>query len=299
MHKPIPHQWRARLSLLCSMIIFGSIGLFRRWIPIPSGLLAMLRGLIGAVCLLLIMLILKKPIDRAAIRKNLLLLILSGGMIGFNWILLFESYRFTTVATATLCYYMAPVFVLLAAPLILKERISPKSLLCALLALVGMCLVTGIVAGSLPTKQDTIGILLGLSAACLYAGVILLSKKLTGIDAYNKTFVQLATAGIVLLPYTLLTESFTISQWTPTALLLVLTVGILHTGFAYTLYFGSMHPLPARTIALFSYIDPIVALLLSALFLKEPMGIAEICGATLILGSTLLSEISFSKQKND
>lgn len=286
----------ARLALMGSMIVFGSIGLFRRWIPLPSGMLSMLRGLIGAGFLLLIMLIFKKPIDRSAIRKNLITLLLSGAMIGFNWILLFEAYRFTTVATATLCYYMQPVFVLLAAPIFLKEKLTAKSVVCAVLALVGMVLVTGVATGTVPSKNDTVGILLGLAAAALYAGVILVCKKLTEIDAYNKTFIQLGTAGIVLIPYTLLAETCSVNQFSTTVVLLVLVVGLVHTGIAYTLYFGSMRPLPARTIAIFSYIDPIVALLLSALFLKEPMGIFEICGAALILGSTLFSELSFEKK---
>ena len=106
----------AQGKLVLSMLIFGTIGLFRRYIPLPSGLLAMARGLIGTLFLVLAMALRRQRPSGAAIRKNLPLLILSGAMIGFNWILLFEAYNHTTVALATLCYYMAVSYTHLTLP---------------------------------------------------------------------------------------------------------------------------------------------------------------------------------------
>lgn len=282
---------RARASLVLSMVIFGTIGIFRRYIPLSSGLLAMTRGIIGALFLALLVVAKRQPLDREAIRKNLVLLMVSGALIGFNWILLFEAYRYTTVATATLCYYLAPTFVVMASPLVLRERLTPRKLLCVAVSLAGMVLVSGVLDTGLSGAGDLKGILFGLGAAALYASVILLNKRLGPISAYDKTILQLAAAAIVLVPYVLLTETTGFAGVTPFVAVMILVVGVVHTGVSYALYFGSMSALKAQTVAIFSYIDPIVAVVLSALLLKESMTIAGVIGAVMILGAALLGEL--------
>lgn len=281
----------ARGQLIGAMVIFGTIGIFRRFIPLSSAMLAMVRGLVGVLFLLLIMAIIRKRPDGRAIRRNLALLLVSGALIGFNWILLFEAYNYTSVATGTLCYYMAPVFVVFASPFVLRERLTWRRLLLSLVALVGMVLVSDILRVGFSDISELKGVFLGLGAAVLYATVILLNKKLKDISAYDRTVVQLATAFVVLVPYVFLTENVTAISPTPLSIVLLLVVGIIHTGLAYALYFGSMDKLPAQTVALYSYIDPILAVILSALFLKEPMSIGGVIGAILILGATMASEL--------
>ncbi len=281
----------AKLTFVATMLIFGTIGIFVRWIPLSSGVIALTRGIIGMLFLLAMTALRRQGLSRSAIRENALALCLSGACIGANWILLFEAYRYTTVATATLCYYMAPIFVTLLSPLLLRERLTARKGLCVLAALVGMVFVSGVPASGLPSLSEGRGILLGLGAAVFYTCVILLNKRLHDIGAYDKTIVQLGAASIVLLPYLLLTEDFSALTLTVPAAALLLVVGIFHTGVAYAMYFGSMSRLGAQTIALFSYIDPIVAIVLSALLLHEPMGGYEIFGAVLVLGSTLVSEL--------
>lgn len=287
---------KSKISLITSMIIFGTIGIFRRYIPLPSGMLAMLRGFIGAFSLLVIMLIKRKRPDKNAIKINIIPLIASGIMIGFNWILLFEAYHFTSVANATLCYYMAPIFVIFASPIILKERLTIKSIICAAAAVIGMTLVSGIIENGYKFVNHLKGIILALGAAILYACVIIINKTLKKIDSYDKTLVQLTTAGTVLIPYALFIENKVNYELSFFLILLVILVGVVHTGFAYTLYFGSIKALKAKTIAIFSYIDPIVALILSTLILKEPMSISEICGAVLILGATFICELPLNEK---
>jgi drug/metabolite transporter (DMT)-like permease len=282
---------KAKASLIFAMLVFGTIGVFVRYIPLPSSVIALTRGIIGTLFLLLTALRRKEGISVSAIRANLFYLCLSGIFIGINWILLFEAYRYTTVATATLCYYMAPVFVTLSAPFVIKEHLTKKKILCVAGALAGMVLVSGIWKTGISETGEIRGILLGTGAAVFYASVILLNKKLRDISAYDKTMMQLAAASIVLLPYTLLTENMSLMVLTPTAVILLAVVGILHTGISYTLYFGSMKDLEAQTIAILSYIDPIVAILLSALFLKEYIGVTGVAGAVMVLGSALISEL--------
>ena len=289
---------KSRLSVIAAMVIFGTIGIFRKYIDLPSSGLAVARGLIGTAFLLLVVLITGKKLDKAAIKSNLWLLLLSGAFIGINWMLLFESYRFTTVATATLCYYLAPVFVVLLSPLVLKEKLSPIKGICAAVAVLGMVFVSGVFEGGLDVSRLP-GILFGVGAAAFYAGVVLLNKKMKPIAAMDCTVVQLAVAALVLLPYTLLVEDYTAVALSPLGIGLLAAVGVVHTGIAYALYFGSVHKLPAQTVAIFSYIDPVVAILLSALFLQEPMTVWGWVGAILILGSTLVSELSATKKHLD
>ena len=94
----------ARIQLILAMAIFGTIGIFRKYLPLPSGALAMLRGFIGMGFLLILVKIKRQPLSKPAIKKNLWPLVISGSLIGINWIMLFEAYQYTTVAAATLCY---------------------------------------------------------------------------------------------------------------------------------------------------------------------------------------------------
>ncbi len=284
----------ARVQLISSMLIFGTIGIFVRNIPLSSGMVALVRGVVGTLFLLLFTAITGKKISKKDIKNNLAVLIISGVLIGFNWVLLFEAYKYTTVAVATLCYYMAPVFVILLSPVFLKEKLSIKKIICSLVAIIGMVFVSGITDKSGFSFK---GIALGLGAAALYASVIMLNQKLKDIKPYDKTIMQLGSASAAIFPYVLLSGSIgELAMLDGKGIALLTIVGIVHTGFAYAMYFGSMKALNAQTVAIFSYIDPIFAVILSAVLLKEPLTVYTAIGALLILGSTLISEIKLNKQ---
>ncbi len=277
------------LQLALSMFIFGTIGIFVRHIPFPSSVIALARGGIGMLFLLAVVILSKRRLSKSDIKRNLMPLCLSGFFLGFNWILLFEAYRYTTVATATLCYYLAPVIVILVSPILLKEKLTAKKLICVLIALLGMVFISGVLETGIPTMAESKGILFGIAAATFYASVVLCNKRIHDIGSYDMTIMQLGVATVVLLPYTVLTESIGDLTFTTSAVLMLLFVAIVHTGVAYALYFSSMQGLSSHTIAIFSYVDPIVAIILSALLLHEPMGLYGVIGAVLILGSTFVS----------
>lgn len=287
-----------KLRLIFAMTVFGTIGIFVRHIPLPSSIIALVRGALGALFLLVVALIQKTPPDKKAIVRNLRWLLPSGVMMGFNWIMLFEAYRYTTVAIATLCYYFSPVIILLLSPLVLKERLTRLKVGCIIAALIGMAMVSGVLqVPAADAAFDLTGIGLGLGAAALYAGIVLLNKQLQEISSRDSTMTQLGISAAVMLLYNLLTVDFTSLTCPPLGLALLLVVAIFHTGFCYNLYFGSIAQLPAQTSALFSYIDPVVAILLSALLLREPMDLLCAIGAVLILGATLLGELLEGRQK--
>lgn len=281
---------QAKLKLILSMSIFGTIGLFVKHIELSSSVIALVRGFVGMLFLLLVLCVRKKKMDIEAIKRNLPVLILSGAFIGVNWIMLFEAYRYTTVATATLCYYLAPVFVIIASPFLLNEKLTIHKIACVLGAIVGMFFVSG-VASSGGDGIGTKGVLCGIGAALFYASVIILNKHLKEINAYDMTIIQLFAAAVVLLPYVCITEDMAKIKPDGMTIVLLLVVAIIHTGAAYACYFGSMQGLKAQTVAIYSYIDPVVAILLSAFVLRESMDVYGIIGAVLILGSTLLSEL--------
>ena len=289
-------ETNAKASLILAMTIFGTIGIFRKYIPLSSGIVAWVRGVLGVAYLLTFIKIKKIPMDKQAIKNHLKILLISGGFIGLNWVLLFESYRYTSVAVATLCYYMAPIFVMIASPFLLKEKLSAKKAVCVVVALIGMVFVSGVLDSGISNLSELKGILFGLGAAALYASVVMMNQKLREVPTYDKTIMQLGGAAVVLIPYILLAEDLSAVVLTPLIVVMLLIVGSVHTGISYALYFGSMNELKAQTVALFSYIDPIVAIILSALFLKEPMTVLGIIGAVLVLGATMISELPEKKR---
>lgn len=287
---------KSSVTMALAMAIFGTIGIFRRLVPLSSSLISFVRGIVGTLVLLLFAIATKQPLRKSAIKANLIKLIVSGALIGLNWIFLFEAYNYTTVAVATVCYYMAPVFVMIASPFIFKEKLSVKRICIVLCALLGMMFVSGVVSpDSLGGSTNPLGILFGLFAAVLYAVVVIINKTVSEINAYEKTITQLGSAAIVLLPYVLITEDLGNLPITTLIIVILLVMGIVHTGLAYFLYFGSMDGMSPVSIALYSYIDPVVAIILSALLLKEPIAVIQIVGAVLILGSTLFGELSSDK----
>ncbi len=280
------------LMLVTSMLVFGTIGIFRRYIPLSSAFLAFARGILGGVFLLVFMMVRKKRVKQKLPVRYILWFMLTGALIGINWILLFEAYNYTTVAIATLCYYMQPTIVMLVSPFLFQEKLTGKKMICALIAIIGMVFVSGVIGDSGAGAGSLKGIALGLGAAVFYSIVVIMNNKVHGVDAYQRTTIQLLSAGAVMIPYLIVTNGFHIEGISTRAILLVLIVGIVHTGIAYVLYFGSMDGLRVQSIALLSYIDPVSALLFSAFLLKEPLSVLNLIGAVLIIGSAIVSELS-------
>lgn len=281
----------ARAYLVFSMFVFGTVGLFVHYIPLPSSIIALCRAALGSAFLFAVVRIFHMTLSGEKIRRHLVLLVASGIFIGINWILLFEAFRHTTMAIAIICYYMAPVFVILASPVFLGERLTARKVICVLLSLLGIVFVSGLWENGLTGVTELSGILFGLGAAVFYATVIICNRKTADVGSFDKTIIQLFSAAVVLVPYTLVTENWSQLSCTPFQLFLLLVLSLLVTGLAYALFFGSINYLKAQTAAILSYIDPIVSVLLSAFFLQEPLSTGTIIGAVLILGSTLASEL--------
>lgn len=275
--------------MAAAMLVFGTIGLFVKNIGFPSSFISFARALIGSIFIALFMLVSGHGLDKKAVLKNLKLLIPSGIAMAFNWICLFEAYRFTGVAVGTLCYYMAPVIVVILSPFFLKEKLTVINVSSVLAAVVGAVLISGVVSGSAKSAK---GILLGLAAAALYSTVIMINKFVRNLSPIETTFVQLLTAAVTMIPYILLTEDVTEFVFDRRSVIFTLIVGIFHTGIVYMIYFSSVQKIPAQTTAVFSYIDPVTAIILSAVVLGERLDAVQLIGTFLILAATLFNELA-------
>lgn len=275
--------------MAAAMLVFGTIGLFVKNIGFPSSFISFARALTGSIFIALFMLVSGHGLDKKAVLKNLKLLIPSGIAMAFNWICLFEAYRFTGVAVGTLCYYMAPVIVVILSPVFLKEKLTAINVSSVLAAVVGAVLISGVVSGSAKSAK---GILLGLAAAALYSTVVMINKFVKNLSPIETTFVQLSTAAVTMIPYILLTEDVTTFVFDKRSVIFTLIVGVFHTGIVYMIYFSSVQKIPAQTTAVFSYIDPVTAIILSAVVLGERLDAVQLIGTFLILAATLFNELA-------
>ncbi len=280
-----------RSHLIFSMAIFGTIGLFVRNIPVSSGELALYRAVLAAALISVYLLVTKQKIPFQTIGKKIPLLLASGVAMGFNWILLFQAYKYTTISVATLSYYFAPVIITAVSPLLFREKLTVKQIICFIMSTLGIVMITGI--GDFNSGgSDMIGIMFGLGAAVLYATVVLINKFIHDVDGIHRTLLQFISAIIVLIPYVAMTSGVTLNNMDLTGWICLLIVGLIHTGITYCIYFSTLKKLPGQKAAILSYIDPLVAVLISVTVLGEPLTIWQAVGGALILGFTLWNEIS-------
>lgn len=279
-----------RAMLIAAMTVFGTLGLFVRNVPMTSGELALYRAVLAALMLGGYFLITGQKIGLMGLGRDLLLLLLSGGAMGFNWILLFEAYKYTTVSVATLSYYFAPIIVTVLCPVLFREKMGAKQWICFAMSTLGIVLITGI--GDLSGGSSHLtGIAFGLGAAAFYATVILLNKFIKGVAGIQRTFLQFLSAIAVLVPYVLCTTGMDLTVLDAVGWGNLLIVGLIHTGVTYCLYFSALKELPGQEAAILSYIDPLVAVLLSVFILGEHMTAMQMIGGALILGFTMWNEL--------
>lgn len=283
----------SKLKIIFSMMVFGSIGIFVKNISLSSGEISLFRAIIAAIAIIIYKLIIGKKIKFSEVKKDLPLLFLSGVAMGFNWILLFEAYKYTTVSIATLSYYFAPVIVMVVCPIIFKEKMTVKQIICFLMATIGLIMVINI-SGIDKANNNGIGIAFGVGAAVLYAKVIILNKFIKNVTGIDRTLIQFFAAIIVLFPYVLATTGINIGNLETKGIINLLILGIIHTGITYCLYFSSLKDLKGQEAAILSYVDPLVAIIISVVILRETITAMQLIGGMLILGFTLLNEINIS-----
>ncbi len=279
-----------RIKYIVAVVLYGTIGLFLRYVSIPSEMVAMCRGIIGSIFIIIYLKVRKQKMDFSAIRRNLKWLIIAGICLGLNWIFLFAAYMQTTVAIASLCNYMAPIIVILIAPLVLREQLDKRKIPCVIAAFIGIILVSGVWNGAVGSMT---GVFMGLAAAACFVVIVICNRKIRSIPAFDKSVIQLAISALTILPYVIINNQGAAIVVDRRSILIILVLGLIHTGVAYCLYFSGMGSLPVQTVAILGYLEPVVSVLCSAFFLQEAMGIAGWIGAVLIIGAAVVSEINY------
>ena len=277
---------------IVSLLIFGSNGVFASHIDMTSAEIVCMRTLIGSLALILVLLISRTKLDWAVMKREAFKLIAAGICLGVNWALLFEAYKLMSVSIATLTYYLAPIIVLILSPLLLREKQSARAYIGMGAAVVGLVLAVGLGDASVTAT----GLIVGLGSAVFYAGLIIFNKKIDGVTGLPLTTIEMVIAACVMLPYVLLTGGHVGFPPDMEGTLYLIFLCLVNTGLACWLYFSSMNRLPARAVALFGYVDPVSALIFSAVFLGDRMGVLQIVGAVLVFAFAAFGQ---SKSKSD
>ena len=285
-----------KLKLATAMMLYGTIACIVSFMTFPSGMISLCRGIIGAGVVAMICVVNKISAPWEVIRKNLKYMVIAGILAAVSWISVLEAYRATTIAVATLCYYTAPTYVMLLSPVFLKEKMTWKKLICVAVVLLGMVFVSGVVGdgGGATVK----GMLLGLLAAVSYAAVMIIVKFIDGIPPLLNTAIQLTATSLTVIPYALLTVDFSALEFSARNIILVVILGVFHTGLTSHFFFTSVQKLPGQTAAIYTYIDPILALLLSVVVVRQVITPWQILGSILVLGAAVVSEVMSSREKD-
>ena len=281
-----------KFQLALAMLIFGTIGPVRRLIPVDSMLLAMMRAFLAGIALYVIIRLRGRRLAAAQIRPQLWTILLVGVIMGFNWVFLFEAFKHTSVAVATVCYYMEPVFIILASPFVFREKLTLPKMLCVAASFLGMVLVSGVLETGFSGFRELKGVAFGLLAGLLYATCVIWNKTIRNVPIMDRTLVEFFGIGFALLPFVLFSR--TLPQLSSMGMLpwiLLLMLGIFHTGITYGMYYNALDKLPSQTVAFYSYLDPVLAVIISEVFLHEHMSPAAWIGSVLIIGSALVSDL--------
>ena len=285
---------KSYIKVILSMLIWGTLPIFVSNIPCSSPEIVMWRIIFGMIFVIAAFALTKKKSGMEIYKKYAPKLLFTGILMGFNWLALFEAYRWVDVSIATLTYYLAPIIVMIASVFLFREHAGIAKILGTASAVAGMIIVTGVnVGGEDPFK----GIILGLVSAVCYSCVTLLNKTTKGLSGLEMTILQLAGAAIAMIPYNLFTHDGPWLNLMSSGGLFAISVGLVHTGIALFLYFSAIQELPAQSVALCSYIDPASALIFAAIFLGDMLSPLQLLGALMILGGAAMGEIFGNRSK--
>ncbi len=274
------------LKYFISVFLYGTLGFFLAFIDVNSEFVVFCRGTFGCLFILVLLFIKKQKLDIEAIKKNFKYLVISGISLGINEIFLFIGYKYA-VSLASLGNYTAPISIIVLSAILYKDKLSIKQIMCILASFIGVVCLTGVFTGN---NSDIRGLIFGLCGSIGFVFLVFMNKKLKDIGPYDKTIVQLMFSSLTTVPLILINKSYLISYDIKTVSVLLM-LGIIHTGFAYILYFDSINTLSPIKIAVIGYVEPVMSVLIGALFLKESMDIYAIIGAILIIGSAITSEL--------
>lgn len=284
---------KAYLKYFTALLLFGSNGIVASYILLSSYEIVFLRTLIGSIFLIVLLAVLKyKPGQLLYKKKAVFYVSCSGIAMGFSWICLFEAYVRNGVGISTLLYYCGPVFVIVAAPFIFKERLTKEKVYGIILVLIGMFCLNG---QSIFNGGLSLGFLFGISAAILYAAMVIFNKKSRELEGLENATLQLTVSFVTVALFLGCSQGLavTISE---ESIIPVLLLGVVNTGIGCYFYFSSIGKLPIQSVSILGYFEPLSAVVFSMLILGEVLTVIQLVGAFLILGGAAYAELSRPKR---
>jgi drug/metabolite transporter (DMT)-like permease len=240
----------------------------------------------GAVAVLVYLLVTRRMGELARLnRRTVLALLAVGALLAANWVLFFSAFYLTQVAVVELVSYTGPVFVAALVPLIGKERYDRRIVLPLVLALGGMALIIGLGELFLEGSRSYLGAGMAFCTALAYCGLMLTGKRLLGsVSAPVLAFGEYVFAAILLLPAVfLLSGPSSAKEWGALA-----TLGVVHTTIAILIFFSGLRLVRADHAAVFTYAEPVTAVIFAAVFLSEPLGWATVVGGAAVIAAGVL-----------
>jgi len=283
---------QAYLKYISSLLLFGSNGIVASYIFLSSYEIVFARTLIASLFLIFIFILSKGKFHAWKNKKHFLYIIISGIAMGASWMFLYEAYQQIGVSFATLAYYCGPVIVIALSPFVFRERLTAPKILGLFVVLTGMLLVNG---KDLLQGVFSWGLLCGVMSALMLAIMIIANKKAVSITGLENSIYQLVTSFIAVAFFTLIKQGMTFSIG-PESIFPILLLGIVNTGIGCYLYFSSIQQLPSQSVAIIGYLEPLSALIFSALFLHERLTIVQSVGAILILSGTIFGEFYYKNR---
>jgi drug/metabolite transporter (DMT)-like permease len=277
---------------ILALLIFGTNGLLVANISIESSQIVLMRTLIGGA-MLTGLVVFGGGFDKKSVREEKVPLLLGGTALGLNWVALFEAYRLLNVSLATLIYYVGPILVLVFSPVLFREKLTGRKALSAIIVAIGLICISGSIV---VTGMNSMGLLAAIISALLYASLIVFNKKIVRTNGLQTAAIEVNVAFVVVLVYVLCTAG--LPHITGGDLPYIVIIGLVNTGLAYLLYFSGLKKISGQSVALISYIDPVSALVFSALLLHEVMTPVQVIGAVLIIGGAMFGEMKKAKVKS-
>lgn len=279
------------LKYLASLVLFGTNGVLASKTLMASDDIVGSRIALGLITLLLIASA-QKILAKSDSSFNLAgaeAVFLSGAAMGLGWVCLFEAYTRIGVGLSTVLYYFGPIIVMALSPLLFKERFSLRKAVCFGVVLLGSILVGG---STLEGGTDPIGILLGLGSAASYAALVIISKKAPGLEGTKRATIQLFGAFMAVALLRVVTGHWSLPEINSEGLPWMVVLGVVNTGLGCYLYFSPLPYLKSQTIAVCGYLEPVSAVVLSALLIGEAMSIPQLIGGLLVIGGAVLFDMS-------
>lgn len=270
------------LKIAIAAVIWGSIGPVVRLIDLPVPLIVFFRVAFASLSIL-IYIVTQRKIERLAVGKNIYLLSLMGALLALSWVSFFNSVKLITIAKAVFITYTSPIFIAVFAPLVLKEKLEKNTGIILLVSFVGIIFITTPSAIFLST-EELAGIVWAFISALTYTALVIIAKLLVvRISVLAMIFYEELVGAIILSP-TLFIYEFSLSQQ---ILLILLLLGVIQTAFAAALYLSGLRTVTAQQANIFTYLDPVSAIIFAAIILGELPRINTVVGGVLIIVSGL------------